>query len=278
MFEDMFYPLLSLIISLIALGCVYFFSVRALREDVASIKEKIAENDRNENEAEKVVENDQNEAEIEWLKSLKAGLAERVRGVSERAITEEHRRELKQRVAYLRRFLAALAEIESAMSSEDRISFDGYVDREIEKPLKQMRDLLTLCEMQNASTDPVLLLKGALLGEEVFSASSIASLLRRTRPGQMIRYFLPEIDKRVTEHGQENAQRVFDGMAGLGGDEVELIGACPGDEYDTSRYQIVGQDTSGAQSRDRIVRCVAHGLKNAQSGKIERKAKVIIAG
>ena len=132
--------------------------------------------------------------------------------------------------------------------------------------------------MQNASTDPVLLLKGALPGEEVFSASSIASLLRRTRPGQMIRYFLPEIDSRVTENGQENAQRVFDGMTELGGDEVELIGARPGDRFDTSQYQIVGQDTSGGQPRDSIVRCVAHGLKNAQTGETEHKAKVIIAG
>lgn len=268
MFEELFYPLLSTIISLIALGCVCLW----VRKQVLGLR---AEAERREAKREK---NAQNAEEVEWLKRLKAGLEERVLGVAEHAIAEEHRRELKKRVAYLRRFLAALAEIESAMSSEDRVSFAVYVDREIEKPLKQMRDLLTLCEMQNASTDPVLLLKGALLGEEVFSASSIASLLRRTRPGQMIRYFLPEIDSRVTKNGQENAQRVFDGMTELGGDEVELIGARLGDPFDTGRYQIVGQDTSTPQHRDQIVRCVAHGLKNAQSGEIERKAKVIIAG
>ena len=268
MFEELFYPLLSVIISLIALGCVCFWvrkQVLRLRADVESMAEKIAKND-------------QNEEEIEWLKLLKEGLKDRVRSVSGNAIEEEQRRELKKRVAYLRRFLAALAEIESTMSPEDRVSFGGYVDREIKKPLKQMRDLLTLCEMQNASTDPVLFFKGALLGEEVFSASSIASILRRTRPGQMVRYFLPEIDSRVIKNGQEDAQRVFNGMMGLGGDEVEIIGARSGDEFDTTQHQIVGQDTSGAQPRDRIVRCVAHGLKNVQSGETERKAKVIIAG
>lgn len=268
MFEDLFYPLLSTVISLIALGCVCFWvskQVSRLHKDIERVEEKTAKDD-------------PNEAEIEWLKLLREGLKERVRSVSGDAIEEDDRRELKERVAYLRRFLAALEEIGRAMSPEDRVSFEGYVDREIKKPLKQMRELLTLCEMQNASTDPVLLLKGALLGEEVFSASSLASLLRRTRPGQMIRYFLPEIDSRVTKNGEKDAQRVFDGMAGLGGDEVEMIGARPGDSFDTSRYQIVGQDTSTSQRRDQIVRCVAHGIKNAQSGEIERKAKVIIAG
>ena len=77
-----------------------------------------------------------------------------------------------------------------------------------------------------------------------FNASSIASLLRRTRPAQMIRYFLPEIDSRVTQNGQEHAQRVFDLMVDLGGDEVEIIGARPGDTFDMRQYQIISQDTS----------------------------------
>ena len=136
---------------------------------------------------------------------------------------------------------------------------------------------MTLREIQNNSGDPVLLLKGALIGEEIFNASSIASLLRRTRPAQMIRYFLPEIDSRVTENGRMDAQRVFGLMVDLGGDEVEIIGARPGDAFDTRRYQLVRQDTSGTQSRDRIVRCLAHGLKNSQTDEIELKAKVVIA-
>lgn len=215
--------------------------------------------------------------EIEWLKLLKEQLKESVSKLSEDLVDEENWHELKERVAYLGRFRSALEEITSAMSSEDRDSFAVYVDREVERPLKQIRDMLTLRKMQNASDDPVLLLKGALIGEEIFDAASIASLLRRTRPAQMIRYFLPEIDSRVTENGRMDAQRVFDLMMDLGGDEVEIIGARPGDTFDTRRYQIVSQDTSGTQSRDRIVRCLAHGLKNSQTDEIELKAKVVIA-
>ena len=214
--------------------------------------------------------------DIEWLKSLKRKLEESVSRFSE-DLDEENWRELKERVEYLRRFLSALEEITSAMSQDDRASFAIYVDREVEKPLKQIQDLLTLREMQNDSDDPVLLLKGALVGEEVFNASSIASILRRTRPAQMIRYFLPEIDSRVTENGEKDAERVFEEMGKLGGDEVEIIGARPGDTFDTRRYQIVSQDTSGTQSRDQIVRCLAHGLKNSQTDEIELKAKVVIA-
>ena len=214
--------------------------------------------------------------EIEWLKLLKERLKESVGRFSE-DLDEENWRELKERVAYLRRFRSALEEIKSAMLQDDRTSFAVYVDREVENPLKQIQDLLTLREMQNDSDDPVLLLKGALIGEEIFNESSIASLLRRTRPVQMIRYFLPEIDSRVTQNSQEDAQGVFDLMVDLGGDEVEIIGARPGDTFDTRRYQIVSLDTSGTQSRDRIVRCLAHGLKNAQTDEIELKAKVVIA-
>ena len=214
---------------------------------------------------------------IEWLKLLKERLKESVGRFSE-DLDEKNWRELEERVAYLRRFLSALEEIKSAMSQDDRTSFAVYVDREVKKPLKQIRDLLTLREIQNASDDPVLLLKGALIGEEIFNASSIASLLRRTRPAQMIRYFLPEIDTRVTQNGQEGAERVFELMMDLGGDEVEIIGARAGDAFDTRRYQIISQDTSGTQPRDRIVRCLAHGLKNAQTDEIELKAKVVISG
>ena len=221
--------------------------------------------------------NERDEADIKWLKLLKERLKESVGSFSE-DLDEENWRELKERVAYLRRFRSALGEIKSAMSQDDRASFAVYVDREVEKPLKQIRDLLTLREMQNDSDDPVLLLKGALIGEEIFNASSIASLLRRTRPAQMIRYFLPEIDTRVTQKGQEDAQRVFDLMVDLSGDEVEIIGARSGDTFDMRRYQIISQDTSGTQPRDRIVRCLAHGLKNSQTDEIELKAKVVISG
>ena len=215
--------------------------------------------------------------EIEWLKLLKKQLKESVSKFSEDLVDEENWRELKERVAYLGRFRSALEEIKSAMSQDDRTSFAVYVDREVEKPLKQIRDLLTLREMQNDLDDPVLLLKGALTGDEVFNASSIASLLRRTRPAQMIRYFLPEIDTRVTQNGQADGERVFELMMDLSGDEVEIIGARSGDSFDMSRYQIVSQDTSGTQSRDRIVKCLAHGLKNSQTDEIELKAKVVIA-
>lgn len=215
--------------------------------------------------------------EIEWLALLKERLKESV-GRFSGDLDEENWRELKDQIAYLRRFQSALEEIKRAMSQDDGNSFAVYVDREVEKPLKQIQDLLTLREMQNDLDDPVLLLKGALIGEEVFNASSIESLLRRTRPAQMIRYFLPEIDSRVTQNGQEDAQRVFDLMMDLGGDEVEIIGARPGDTFDMRRYQIVSQDTSGTQPRDRIVRCLAHGLKNSQTDEIDLKAKVIIAG
>ena len=221
--------------------------------------------------------NDRDKADIEWLKLLKERLKESVGSFSE-DLDEENWRELKDRVAYLRRLRSALEEIKSAMSQDNRDSFAVYVDREVEKPLKQIRDLLTLREMQNDSDDPVLLLKGALTGDEVFNASSIASLLRRTRPAQMIRYFLPEIDSRVTQKGQEDAQRVFDLMVDLSGDEVEIIGARSGDTFDMRRYQIISQDTSGTQPRDRIVRCLAHGLKNSQTDEIELKAKVVISG
>lgn len=221
--------------------------------------------------------NDRDKADIEWLKLLKERLKESVGRFSE-DLDEENWRELKDRVAYLRRFRSALEEIKSPMSQDDRTSFAVYVDREVEKPLKQIRDLLTLREMQNDSDDPVLLLKGALTGDEVFNASSIASLLRRTRPAQMIRYFLPEIDSRVTQKGQEDAQRVFDLMMDLSGDEVEIIGARSGDTFDMRQYQIISQDTSGIQPRDRIVRCLAHGLKNSQTDEIELKAKVVISG
>ena len=268
MFEEFFDPLLnviSFIISLIALLMVLLLRKRVsnFHSEVESRKEKI--------------KNGQNEEDIEWLKLLKERLKESVGRFSE-DLDEENWRKLEARIAYLRRFRSALEEIKSAMSQDDRASFAVYVDREVEKPLKQIRDLLTLREMQNDSDDPVLLLKGALIGEEVFNASSIASLLRRTRPAQMIRYFLPEIDSRVTQNGQEHAQRVFDLMVDLGGDEVEIIGARLGDTFDMRQYQIISQDTSGAQPRDRIVRCLAHGLKNSQTDEIELKAKVVISG
>ncbi len=259
---DLALRIISLIISVVAILAVLWLKKRVVKAN---------------KKAESMEGNDPNEEEIQWLKSLKEGLQERVKSFSGNAI-EEHGRELNARVTYLRRFLAALEEMASAMSPEDRASFATYVDREAKKPLKQIQDLLTLREMQDDSTDPVLLLKGALLGEEMFNVPSIASILRRTRPGQMIRYFLPEIDSRVTQKGQQDAQRVFEKMMDLGGDEVEIIGARPGDPYDMGRYQIVSQDTSGTQPRDRIVRCLAHGLKNAQTGEIELKAKVVIAG
>ncbi len=221
--------------------------------------------------------NDRDKADIEWLKLLKERLKESVGRFSE-DLDEKNWCELEERVVYLRRFRSALEEITTEMSQDDRAAFAVYVDREVEKPLKQIRDLLTLREMQNDSDDPVLLLKGALTGEEVFNESSIASLLRRTRPAQMIRYFLPEIDTRVTQKGQENAQRVFNLIVDLSGDEVEIIGARPGDTFDMRRYQIISQDTSGTQPRDRIVRCLAHGLKNSQTDEIELKAKVVISG
>ncbi len=221
--------------------------------------------------------NDRDKADIEWLKLLKEKLKESVGSFSE-DLDEKNWRELEERVVYLRRFRSALEEITTEMSQDDRAAFAVYVDREVEKPLKQIRDLLTLREMQNDSDDPVLLLKGALIGEEVFNESSIASLLRRTRPAQMIRYFLPEIDTRVTQKGQEDAQRVFNLIVDLSGDEVEIIGARPGDTFDMRRYQIISQDTSGTQPRDRIVRCLAHGLKNSQTDEIELKAKVVISG
>lgn len=224
-----------------------------------------------------LIGNDRDKADIEWLKLLKEKLKESAGSFSE-DLDEEIWRELKDRVAYLRLFRSAIEEIKSAMSQDDRASFAVYVNREVEKPLKQIEDLLTLREMQNDLDDPVLLLKGALTGEEVFNESSIASLLRRTLPAQMIRYFLPEIDTRVTQKGQEDAQHVFDLMMDLGGDEVEIIGARPGDTFDTRRYQIISQDTSGTQPRDRIVRCLAHGLKNSQTDEIELKAKVVISG
>ncbi len=268
MFEEFFDPLLnviSFIVSLIALLMVLLLKKRVsnLYTEVESMKGKI--------------KNGQNEEDIEWLKLLKERLKESVGRFSEN-LDEENWHELEARIAYLRRFRSALEEIKSAISQDDRASFAVYVDREVEKPLRQIRDLLTLREMQNDSDDPVLLLKGALIGEEVFNASSIASLLRRTRPAQMIRYFLPEIDSRVTQNGQEDAQRVFDLMMDLSGDEVEIIGARPGDAFDMRRYQIISQDTSGTQPRDRIVRCLAHGLKNSQTDEIEFKAKVVISG
>ena len=292
MFEE-FYSLLnviSFIISLIALLSVIWLSKQVLKsrseasEDVkAIVSERVqvyasqVSNLRTEVENIKDLENGQNEEDIEWLKLLKERLKESVGSFSE-DLDEENWRELKDRVTYLRQFRSALEEIKSAMSQDERISFAVYVDREVEKPLKQIQDLLTLREMRNDSDDPVLLLKGALIGEEVFNASSIESLLRRTRPAQMIRYFLPEIDSRVTQNGQEDAQRVFDLMMDLGGDEVEIIGARPGDTFDMRRYQIVSQDTSGTQPRDRIVRCLAHGLRNSQIDEIDLKAKVIISG
>ncbi len=236
--------------------------IRELRTEIESLKERMG------SDAE----------EIKWLKLLKDRLKKRVERLSEELVDEENWHKLEEREKYLDRFQLALEEIKSAMSQDDRASFDVYVDREVKKPLKQIQDLLKLREIQNASDDPVLLLKGALIGEEVFNASSIASLLRRTRPEQMIRYFLPEIDSRVTQNGQENAQRVFDLMMDLSGDEVEIIGARLGDTFDMRRYQIISQDTSGAQPRDRIVRCLAHGLKNSQTDEIELKAKVVISG
>ena len=238
-----------------------------------SIEERMKDAHRIPTENERDVEDN-----IEWLKLLKERLKKSVERFSEDFVDEENWRELEARRVYLKRFLSALEEIKSAMSPEDRESFAVYVDREVEKPFKQIRDMLTLREVQNASDDPVLLLKGALIGEEIFDASSIASLSRRTRPAQMIRYFLPEIDSRVTENGRMDSQHVFDLMMDLGGDEVEIIGARPGDTFDMRRYQIVSQDTGGTQPRDRIVRCLAHGLKNSQTDEIELKAKVVISG
>ncbi|MCY3666198.1 MAG: hypothetical protein OXH81_11105 [Gemmatimonadetes bacterium] len=267
---ELVYPILSVIsfvIALIALFLVWRFHKRQVLEPNAEV-ENADENARNGRE--------RDAEEIEWLKSLKVGLKESVSGaVLSGSIGEDDWRELQERRAYLSKFQSVLEKIQGDMSEEDRASFAAYVEREVEKPRKQIQDLLTLRDMQNAPNDPVLLLKGALLGGEILDAASIAGMLRRTRPGQMVRYFLSEIDSRVTKR---DGQRVFDGLMDLGGDEVEIIGAYPGDQYDMSRYQIVGQDTSGAYPRDHIVRCVAHGLKNSQTGEIELKAKVIIAG
>ena len=87
------------------------------------------------------IKNGQNEEDIEWLKSLKRKLEESVGRFSE-DLDEENWRELEARIAYLRRFRSALEEIKSAMSQDDRASFAVYVDREVEKPVKQIRDLL----------------------------------------------------------------------------------------------------------------------------------------
>ncbi len=287
---DSLLNVISFIISLIALLSVIWLRKQVLKsrseasEDVkAIVSDRVqvyathVSNLRTEVENIKDLENGQNKEDIEWIKLLKRRIRESVGSFSD-DLDEENWRELKDRVTYLRQFRSALEEIKSAMSQDDRASFAVYVDREVEKPLKQIQDLLTLREMQDDSDDPVLWLKGALIGEEVFNASSIESLLRRTRPAQMIRYFLPEIDSRVTQNRQEDAQRVFDLMMDLGGDEVEIIGARPGDSFDRRRFQIASQDTSGTQPRDRIVRCLAHGLKNSQTDEIDLKAKVIIAG
>ena len=267
---ELVYPILSVIsfvIALIALFLVWQFHKRQVLEPNAEV-ENADENARNGRE--------RDAEEIEWLKSLKVGLKESVSGaILSGSIGEDDWRELQERRAYLSKFQSVLEKIQGEMSEEDCASFAVYVEREVEKPAKQIQDLLTLRDMQNVPDDPVLLLKGALLGGEILDAASIAGMLRRTRPGQMVRYFLSEIDSRVTKRDE---QRVFDGLMDLGGDEVEIIGAYPGDQYDMSRYQIVGQDTSGAYPRDHIVRCVAHGLKNSQTGEIELKAKVIIAG
>lgn len=272
------YQLLSVISLFISLIVALYVLVVSKRIGKKEKKERIEGTTELQQPDQRVlIGNERDKADIEWLKLLKERLKESVGSFSE-DLDEESWRELKERLAYLRRLRSALEEIRGAMSQDDRTSFAVYVNREVEKPVKQIQDLLTLREMQNNSDDPVLLLKGALIGEEVFNASSIASILRRTRPAQMIRYFLPEIDSRVTQNGQEDAQRVFDLMVDLGGDEVEVIGARPGDMFDMRRYQIISQDTSGTQPRDRIVRCLAHGLKSSQTDEIELKAKVVISG
>lgn len=216
-------------------------------------------------------------SEIGWLGSLRGSLQQRVQEATAQ-LPEADWEQLRERAEYLRTFRNTVEELQANMAPDGRASFAVLVKREMDRPLQRLRDLLTLREIQDHPEDPALLIKGALLSDELLDAAALQALLRRTRPGQMIRYFLPELDKRLTERDSRLAQQVYDALVPLCSGEVQLLTARPGDPFDTSQQYIVDQDTTSAQPRNRIVRYIAHGLLDRQTGTVDIKTKVIIAG
>ena len=185
--------------------------------------------------------------------------------------------QLQGRKEELDRWLDILNDLARDMQPEYRKVFVEQVEREVARPLRNLRDLLALRQVSENTDDPVLLLKGALLGDEMLNVASLDALLRRTRPGSMFRYFLPELNERLSYLGQKGMDAVYKALSPLSG-EVELVIARPGEALDVKRHHIVKQDASGEQPNGKIVRCVALGLRDVESGVIEPKARVIIAG
>lgn len=217
------------------------------------------------------------EPQIGWLGSLRGSLEQHVEEATAQ-LPEADWKQLEERAEYLRDFRNTVEELQVNMTSDERTSFAVLVEREIVRPCRRLRDLLTLRDIKAHPEDSALLLKGALLSDELLDASALQAQLRRTRPGQMIRYFLPELDKRLTRRDSKLAREVYDALVPLCSGEVQLLTARPGEAFDTSQQHIVEQDTTGAQARNRIVRYTAHGLRDSQTGEVDLKTKVIIAG
>ena len=215
---------------------------------------------------------------MKWVVDLRKSLEKQVGETLTRSMLPQGRwDEIQVRKQELHRWEAALNELRKQMQPEDQQGFGLLVDREVMRPFQRLRDMVLLRQITGEPDNPVLLLKGALLGEELMDEAAIEGLLRRTRPGQMVRYFLSELNRRLAHRAQNGMEDVYQALSPLCGSEVEIIIARPGDAFDVKRHHIAGQDTTGAQPRDRIVRCVALGLRDVTAGIVEPKARVIIS-
>lgn len=213
-----------------------------------------------------------------WVETLKENLEKRVKGLTSSTLSPDLWNELHNRKEELRRWRDTLDEIKKEMKPEDQQGFGLMVEREVARPFQHLRDLITLRQITEKPGDPVLLLKAALLGEEMLSEAALENLLRRTQPGQMVRYFLPGLNAYLSHRGQKGLDVLYQALSPLCGTEIELVIARPGEAFDIKRHHIVSQETTGAQPRDRIVQCMALGLRDIETGTIEPKAKIVISG
>lgn len=226
---------------------------------------------------EEVIPKEEEVPEIKWIRSLRENLVQIIQKAAEK-LPQADWSMLKERGQYLSEFQRAINSLIMNMEPGDKESFRVLLEREINRPLRQIKDLFTLRKIQNQSDDPSLLLKGALMSEELLDKEGVRALIHRTRPGQMIRYFIPELDKRLTERDIKLAEKVYKTMQPLCEEEIQLLAPQPGDLGDSYKQHIVDQETTSNQPRNHIIRYVAHGLLDRETGAVDLKPKVIIAG
>ncbi len=175
-------------------------------------------------------------------------------------------------------FSHALEGLASRMTPADRESFLPLLESEVRQPLARLRDLLALREIDQHPDNSALLLKGALLGDELLRPSAIQALLRRTQPDHLLRSFLPEVDRRLSEKRPDLAKEVLESLSPVCPPHLRLLDARAGEALDLTRHQIASTEVSEGTTRNKILRYQGHGIFNEKSGNVELKTKVVVAG